>query len=123
MISMRDVEDLARAAVAGKTPEGAPRALPVNVDGIPDELRALPQWVGWRYKQVDGEWTKVPVNPQTGHHAKSDTPSTWGTLDQALTALERYHLDGIGIMLHDDGDLVGVDLDKCRDAGTGAVEA
>lgn len=56
---------------------------------------------------------KEPINPLTGNGAKSNDPNTWGTLEQALAAAERYQLDSIGIELG--GGLCGIDLDHCID--------
>jgi hypothetical protein len=62
-----------------------PRPLAVQPDGIPAELKALPQWVSWRYEWRGGKdgkdgkggrWTKVPVNPSSGGNVKLDTPGT-----------------------------------------------
>ena len=52
----------------------------VTVEAIPAELRALDQWVVWRYAIRDGKKTKPPYNaryPKRG--AKSDDPTTWST--------------------------------------------
>ena len=42
-----------------------PRALEVNKEGIPPELRTRTRWVCWRYKRVQDEngqehWSKLP---------------------------------------------------------------
>jgi primase-polymerase (primpol)-like protein len=73
------------------------------------------------------DWDKPPVNARTGALASSTNPRTWSTFDEALAAYERGGLDGVGLVLHkekgDEGPgLVGIDLDKCRDPQTGAVE-
>src|SRR5262249_3268430 len=52
---------------------------------------------------------------------------TWSSCEQALAAYRRGGLDGVGLILHHaEGEagpvLVGVDLDKCRDVQTGAIE-
>ena len=51
----------------------------LQTDNIPEELRSLPQWVGRR--------GKIPLNPATGEGAKAGIPSTWGTLEQAVTGV------------------------------------
>ena len=55
----------------------------------------------------------MPLNPATGHRAKSDDPKTWATLRAALERLRREPslTDGIGFMLGD--GWVGVDVDDC----------
>ena len=39
-----------------------PTPIPLNVDGIDDQLRALPCWVLWRFIFVKGTWAKVPFS-------------------------------------------------------------
>jgi len=89
---------------------------PVNVEAIPEELRARPQWVCWKLELREGKLTKVPYNPRTGGKARSDLAKTWGTLKQALARAERdatFH--GIGYVFARDDPYVGVDLDNCID--------
>lgn len=70
------------------------------------------RFVTWRYEERAGKKTKVPYSPVTEERAKSNDPSTWGSLDAAKRMLSDradLHLDGIGIVLGD--GLVGIDLD------------
>jgi hypothetical protein len=100
-----------------ETAEVPPRpvAIPFNVDAIPDELKALPRWVAWRYKWKEKErrWTKVPVNPRNGQNASDTNPTTWGTLDEAISRSRFPGMDGIGFMLG--SGFIGIDLDDCID--------
>lgn len=77
-----------------------------NYQNIPAELKQLKQWVCWA-------GTKLPKNPHTGGNAMSNNPSTWGTFDEAIRAVSRYNLSGIGFMFAP--PYFGVDLDKCID--------
>src|SRR5262249_40687731 len=57
---------------------------------------------------------------------KTNDPATWGTLEQALAAVERFKLDGPAIVLTRNRDkqpfdLVGVDFDNVRDLGSGIL--
>lgn len=61
---------------------------------------------------------KEPINPLTGSGAKSNDPNTWGTLEKALAAVDRYQLDGIGLELGE--GLCGIDLDHCIN-GSGQI--
>ena len=77
-----------------------------NYDNIPAELKAVKQWVCW------GD-SKLPKNPKTGGNAQSNNKETWGTFDEAVAAVEKYHFGGIGFMFAP--PYFGVDLDKCLD--------
>ena len=78
-----------------------------QVQNIPEELRAVPQWVCW----VGSD--KVPKNPHTGRNAKSNDSSTWGTFEEAINACIEYRFDGLGFMFAP--PYFGVDLDHCLD--------
>ncbi len=94
----------------------------MNHKRIPQELAALPQWVGWKAMIRDGKTVKVPVDPKAKNltPAKVNAPSSWGTLQEAIAAMKRLYLDGIGLVFTD--PYVGIDLDHCRDPKTGLVE-
>jgi putative DNA primase/helicase len=97
--------------------------LAVVAQGIPKELRQIPNWVNWQLVFKEGAtkpWTKVPKNPLTGGNAATDAPSTWTTFEAALAASPRHA--GIGFVFTEENGLVGVDLDHCRDPKTGAIE-
>jgi len=103
-----------------------PDPLPLEPDAVPDTLRDRDQWVCWRYKfDTDrDEWTKVPVDVNTGGFAKSTDADTWTSFEDAVA----HHTDsgadtdGVGFVVHDEDLLVGIDLDDCRDADTGELE-
>jgi putative DNA primase/helicase len=101
-----------------------PVALPLSPQAIPAELKALDQWLVWRYFWLpDREhWDKPPLQACTLRAASTTNPRTWTTFAQALDAHQRHDLDGIGFVLTEDNGLVGVDLDHCRDADTGEIE-
>ena len=109
-----------------------PVPLPVVLDNIPEVLKALPQWVVWRYvAEVDPEtgetdWDKPPLSAANGGFASSTNKKTWASFALAAEAYSRGGLDGIGFVLHappkQEGlRIVGVDLDHCRDATTGEI--
>jgi len=100
-----------------------PTALPVNTLSIPEDLKALPRWVLWRYtkkKKPNGEfvWSKIPFTCANAY-ASSTNSATWCTFDEAADALLMGDFDGLGIVLG--GDLHGIDLDDCRDPKTGTL--
>jgi putative DNA primase/helicase len=106
----------------GKGSEGM-AAINLKLGNIPDELKARPQWVGWKYVQKDGRETKLPYNPKTGALAEADNPLTWGTIQEVLIATEKYGLPGIGFVFSQDDPFCGIDFDKCFDPDTGKLEA
>ena len=70
----------------------------------------------WRNEVRDGKPTKVPYQT-SGARAKSNDPTMWGPLAEALAAIGRLRADGLGVLLRQLPDgrwLVGVDLDLCR---------
>ena len=64
-----------------------------DLDRIPADLKARPQWVLWRGEdridQQTGEvkLNKIPIDPQTLHNADTTDPTTWGTFEQCVAAL------------------------------------
>lgn len=85
----------------------------VNQDGIPQELKARPQWVLRR--------GKVPFQV-SGVPAKADDPTTWANFETVWAAYQAGGFDGIGFEFSEDCPYVGIDLDGCRDPETGTVE-
>jgi len=85
------------------------------------ELQDLPQWVVWRAEiDHEGKKKKAPYNPLY-HLVRSSVknPQSWGTLKEALTALETGNYSGIGLMLAP--PLVFLDLDDCFDGVTDTI--
>jgi hypothetical protein len=90
-----------------------------------DELRTYDQWVGWK-KEPDpprSKPKKVPINPRSQFEkwASSTDPKTWGTYDGAVACVARLRLAGVGFVLTDEDDFIGIDLDACRDVETGEI--
>jgi putative DNA primase/helicase len=86
------------------------------------DFAQLRLWVIWHNEaRRGGRVTKVPYG-RGGKHAKSSDPSTWLTLDEAVTMAGRHRR--IGVMLGaipgmDDISLVGIDFDTCMRDGSG----
>lgn len=95
--------------------------LPLNPDGIPGELKAIPRWLLWRLEDRDGKPSKTPYQV-SGTLAKVNDPATWTTFENALTAYRQGGFSGLGIALSGDDNLTGVDLDKCLNPDTGELE-
>jgi hypothetical protein len=101
-----------------------PSSVPIHLNVIPGELREIPQWVGWIWKQDEKQkWTKLPINPKTGFSASSTDPSTWSSFDEALESLQREELAGVGFVITENDLFVGIDLDDCRDPQTGTIDS
>lgn len=75
---------------------------------IPDELKALPQWVG-AYRN-----SKVPIMTTCNCAASSIEPDTWSTFQDAAMAVEKGRYDNIGFVFNDNG-IVGIDIDTGYD--------
>ena len=102
--------------------EKRPSALQVEFNNIPGPFRNGSRCVLWRYELRDEKWTKVPYQTN-GRRASSTDPQTWGSFKSVRRAYRTGGWDGVGFVLSEDDDLVGVDLDHCRDPQTGVVEA
>lgn len=93
----------------------------VLVDNIPEELKALAQWVVWRWVERNGKRTKPLFNPHDGYAASSTNPTTWGTFDEALAWSSAHPEFGVGFVFTAGDPFAGIDLDHCRDADTGEI--
>lgn len=102
-----------------------PEPLEVLPDHVPVELKALDQWVAWRWTWSDkrGKWDKPPLNVRTGRLASSTKSDSWVSFDAALTAHQEptNEYSGIGFVFTADDPFVGIDLDHCRDSQTGEI--
>jgi hypothetical protein len=68
------------------------------------------------------KWTKVPYQPN-GQYAESDNPDTWSSFEAVVRAYEKGGFSGIGFVLTKHIEIVGTDLDHCRNPETGVIEA
>ncbi|MBW2232982.1 MAG: hypothetical protein JRH17_21560 [Deltaproteobacteria bacterium] len=88
---------------------------------IPEDLKAIPQWVVWFPSLRNGELTKVPYDPNTGDEAsldwaKTNDPETWSDYGTAVrVARETDH--GLGFVLTENLGITGVDVDHCIEGG------
>jgi len=89
---------------------------------VPGAVQDRDQWICWREEQRDEKPTKVPVHPETGGYASTTDAETWTSFETAHAAVDRIDADGVGFVFADDDDLVGVDLDDCRDPDTGGAD-
>jgi len=92
-----------------------------NFDAIPQELKALPQWVLWRREVRKGKPTKVPYTPYNTLASTID-PQTWSSFEIIRTAYARGGYDGLGFVFVRELGLTAIDLDHCRDSSTGEID-
>lgn len=83
----------------------------MNLDAIPQELRAVRQWVCWRVEMRENKPTKAPIIPGTNKHASPTDPSTWRTFDAAIAGKNGH--SGVGLVLTPEAGFTGIDLDHC----------
>lgn len=83
-----------------------------NFNEIPAELKALPQWILWRYEERNGKRTKVPYQ-QNGEMAQANNRRTWSTFPTAVKFYMNGNYDGIGFVFSRQDKYIGVDIDKC----------
>jgi primase-polymerase (primpol)-like protein len=92
-----------------------------DVSKIPKALQDLKRWIPWKaVAKNDGKVDKVPYDYRTGRRCDAHDPRVWSSFEEICTAYASGGWDGIGIMPGD--GVLGVDLDKCRDHETGAIE-
>jgi putative DNA primase/helicase len=103
------------------------RSFDTHQESIPAELRALAQWVNWRYEDRDGRRTKAPIDAKSNGrltYAKSNDRATWSDFNTALAACGRHpELAGVGFCFAPDDGLTGIDLDHVFNPDTGELTA
>lgn len=86
------------------------------IKNIPDELKAIPNWVNWKKD-------KIPVNPsKVSSNASSTNKDTWSEFDKAKDNLAKKQILGIGFVLTNTDDLIVIDIDNCVDKKTGRLD-
>lgn len=101
-----------------------PTVLEPRWDTMPEELKEMKVWVVWKLEhdaKLTKPWTKVPYTMKGGvvRRASTTDPTTWRTFQTAKFAYESGDYDGVGIVLRD--DILGIDLDNCRNPATGEL--
>lgn len=96
-----------------KLKKGGQIILTLKIDNIPDEIKQIPCWVGWKKGNRNGKITKIPVDPRTGLAGDATNTKKWGSFNQALNAVKKYNLDGIGFVFTPEYGYVGIDIDHC----------
>lgn len=93
----------------------------LNLENIPEALKALPQWVGWKREEVGGKCRKPPCN-LNGKRINPIAPDNWTDFAEAAAAIEEAELleenilDGIGFSIADSDPFTCIDIDHCLNA-------
>jgi len=103
-----------------------PIALPVMFENVPLDLKLIPRFCLWKYTIVGSEdsqkWSKLPMQPN-GKPASVTNPTNWTDFLTAQKAYENGNFDGIGFIFTGDDNLIGIDIDDCRDPDSGQLSA
>lgn len=94
----------------------------VNKESIPDFLKEKEKWIVWKQVTKNGEPTKIPFNPHTGKGASTTEPKHWTDFKTAYKYYNASDCDGLGFVFSNEDNIVGVDLDHCRDKKKGILE-
>lgn len=96
-----------------------------DFNNVPNSIRGLDQWVLWKVQTRDGKTTKVPCNI---HGMPCNVQDVQNHVSFQV-AIDTFHnspagrFSGIGFVFKKGGGLTGIDLDKCTDPDTGAIES
>jgi hypothetical protein len=112
--------------MSSNTATTLPYVKAVQPDNIPDSLKAIPQWIGWRAgpRKANGKFDKIPIDPRRGRKIDAHDPNNWLSFADAIAAHQAGKSDGVGIMMSVEhtvecgGELyylVAFDFDRCRD--------
>lgn len=83
-----------------------------DYSGLPNELTSKPQFVLWKYEQVNGKSTKIPYQAN-GEKARTGDRNTFASFPTALKFYRSGQFDGIGFVFTAQDDFVGIDIDHC----------
>lgn len=114
--------DLSHQDGAVDSPDVSELDSPEELANIPEALRALDQWVGWKQTVRDGKPTKIPVNPESEGPAKVNDSETWMSFTTAVDSLSNDTVEGLGFVFTDGDTIAGVDLDDVRDPDSGNLD-
>lgn len=99
--------------------------LPLDKEGIPDELKEYERWVVYKLiprKGKQGEYDKIPYQPDhLDKRAGSNNFNHFSTYQKACSAHGSGLFDGIGFVITDLEGLVVVDIDNCIDPNSGEI--
>ena len=80
------------------------------LENIPEEMKALPQWVCYKAIPKEGHWGKRIESPITRELARNNRPSDWSDYQIAVRYAQKNNLDGVAFTLT--GGIVFIDMDE-----------
>ena len=92
-----------------------------GLESIPEELRAINNWLVWRLKERNGKMVKMPYCARGGP-GKTNDPSTWSSFAEAYAVLQKGLCSGVGFVF-EGTPYAGVDLDHVIENGVVHLEA
>ena len=94
-----------------------------NYDNIPQEIKALRQWVCFslQFNEERQKYDKIPKSPLRNENGSPTNPKKWGTFEEACNAVDRFGYDGIGFVFTADSPFCGADIDHCVNTDTGEI--
>ena len=95
----------------------------VDFEAIPDLLVNRDRWILWKYEWNGEKWDKVPIHPERGHKHDPTDPEIWVSFGDIQSAYRGdIAADGVGFVFDQSDQIVGVDLDNCRNPTSGNTE-
>lgn len=93
-----------------------------NFDLIPEELKALPQWVLWRLEEVDGRKTKIPYQIN-GRKASTNKSLQWCDFQKLKKKFEeeKHTFSGVGFVFSEADPYIGIDFDSKKDKNKNVI--
>jgi hypothetical protein len=84
-------------------------------DHVPARLFGLRNWIGWRKRKdsITGKVDKLPICIVDGKGDDFHNPARHVSYMEAVKAINRLKLDGVGFVMTRESSLIGGDLDKC----------
>jgi hypothetical protein len=104
-----------------RTAPDKPSILKLQPRNIPEKLKGRMQWICWKLQWDGKKWKKPPVDVN-GQCVDCTDPQNWLTFSDAEAALSRRRVDGIGFVLTEQTKITAIDLDDCRNPGTGVLK-
>jgi hypothetical protein len=88
----------------------------IHPENIPAELKAIPHWILWDYREKDDEIKKVPVDPKTGALINAHDSKNWLNFTDALKYAKEKNL-GLGFDFTKDLGYIFIDFDHVLENG------